>query len=189
MRWEQLFADLGAQFAAEGDSADQAEAASRARAEVGRITLVDRLRGAVGHPVRLSCGGAGELTGRLVEVGVDWLLVVDDQQREQLVALRAVRMVSGLGRRTEVAAERGAVARAWDLRRSIRALARDRAALRCLLDDGTVLTGTVDRVGGDFFELAEHPIDEPRRRGSVRQVRAIALVAVAALVSELPALA
>jgi hypothetical protein len=48
--------------------------------------------------------------------------------------------------------------------------------------DGVVqpVTGTIDRVGADFFELAEHALDAPRRRGEVQNVR---LVPTAALVA------
>jgi hypothetical protein len=188
VRWEQLFADLEAQFAVAGEEEGATESASRERAEYGRLRLVDRLRGAQGQPVRLTCRGAGEVVGRLVETGVDWLLLVDEQQREVLVAAGAVRAVGGLGARTAVPAELGAVARRLDLRRALRGLARDRARVRCLLDDGTALAGTVDRVGADFLELAEHAIDEPRRRGSVTAVRAVVLDAVAVVRTEQPAL-
>ena len=75
MRWEQLFADLQAQFEAEESAAEQAESGSRARSEVGAVALGDRLRGAVGLPLVLGCGGAGTLAGTVVDVGTDWLLV------------------------------------------------------------------------------------------------------------------
>ncbi len=189
MRWEQLFADLEARFDAEEAAAEEAGgSASRSRAETGRVRLVDRLRGAVGHPVVLTCRGVGDVRGRLVDVGADWVLLVDERGRDHLVAAGALLAVAGLGRETGPGEDDGAVARAWDLRRAARGLARDRAPVRCLLDDGTVLTGTVDRVGADFLELAEHPADQPRRRAAVRQVRAVALGAVAVLVGEVPAL-
>jgi len=187
MRWEQLFADLEAQLV-EGEAAtEQAEESSRARAEHGRVLLADRLRGSVGAQVTLGCRGTGELTGRLVDVGVDWLLLTDAQQREVLVAAEAVCAIGGLGAVTAPAAVAGEVARRLDLRRALRGLARDRATVSCLLEDGAVLGGTVDRVGADFVELAEHPIDQPRRRAAVTSVRAVPLRAVVAVRTTLPA--
>ena len=64
MRWQQLFADLQAQFEAEETAAEQAESASRARAEVGSLGIVDRLRGALGLPLVLACGAAGTVPAR-----------------------------------------------------------------------------------------------------------------------------
>ncbi|SDO16176.1 hypothetical protein SAMN05660199_01399 [Klenkia soli] len=186
MRWEQLFADLDAAFEAEEAADERAAAGSRARAETGAVRWVDRLRGALGHPVRVGCRGAGSVTGRLLDVGPDWLLLADDRGREVLVAAGAVRVVGGLGATTAAAVEEGAVARSWDLRRAVRGLARDRAPVQCRLDDGTVLTGTIDRVGADFLELAEHHLDQPRRRGAVRSVQVVLLDAVAAVVSVVP---
>jgi hypothetical protein len=187
MRWERLFADLEAQFAEQDAREALVEAASRVRAEYGQLRLADRLRGALGRPVTLRCRGAGEVSGRLVDVGVDWLLLADHQEREVLVAARAVSSVAGLGTTTAAAVAAGAVARRLDLRRALRGLARDRATVQCVLDDGGVLTGTVDRVGADFLELAEHPPDEPRRRGSVRGVRAVVLEAVSVVRTVRPA--
>ena len=181
MRWEQLFTDLEAQFAEQAAADGRLEEPSRARAEVGRVRLVDRLRGALGGPVSLRCPGVGELAGRLVDVGVDWVLLAGAGERELLVATRAVAAVAGLTAATAPAVQESTVDRHLDLRRALRGLARDRAAVQCLLGDGGVLTGTIDRVGADFLELAEHPLDQPRRRGAVTGVRAVALSAVVAV--------
>ncbi|SDG69093.1 hypothetical protein [Klenkia brasiliensis] len=181
MRWEQLFADLEAAFAAEQAAAE--DLASRTRAEVGAVRLADRLRGSTGRDVALDCAGAGRVAGRLVDVGSDWVLLAAERGQELLVATGCLRAVGGLGPVTAPADEPGVVARSWDLRRAVRGLARDRAAVRCVLQDGTVLTGTVDRVGADFLELAEHHLDQPRRRTAVTSVRAVVLGAVALLAS------
>jgi hypothetical protein len=187
MRWQQLFADLQAQFEQQETAEERADWGSRARAEVGAVAVADRLGGAVGSPVTLRCGGVGQVAGRLVEVGVDWLLLEDDHGRPSLVALSAVRAVGGLGRRTAAAGEAGPVRGRLDLRRALRALARDRTAVQMVLDDGYVLSGTVDRVGADYVELAEHPSDSPRRAEAVLGVRAVVIAAIA-LVRSGPAL-
>jgi hypothetical protein len=179
MRWQQLFADLQAQFEQEEASAERAEDASRARAEVGAVALSDRLRGAAGLSLALNVRGAGQLSGVLLDVGPDWLLLSDDLGREVLVAGTAVRAVGGLGRRTAAPQEPRPVRAALDLRRALRGLARDRAAVQLVLDDGAVLAGTVDRVGADYVEVAEHAVDAPRRVEAVQGVRAVVITAVA----------
>jgi len=178
MRWQQLFADLQAQFEAEETALERVESASRARAEVGAVELADRLRGALDLRLTLGCGRAGTVTGVLAEVGPDWLLV-DDGARQCLVASSAVRWVSGLGRRTAPAEAAGPVRGRLDLRRALRGLARDRSAVQVVLDDGGVLSGTLDRVGADYVELAEHPADLPRRAEVVQGVRAVVIRRIA----------
>lgn len=174
MRWSQLFADLESQADALADAEVEGEVAERTRMEVGRLGLVDRLRAAEGHRLELRCAGAGVLGGRLDRVGPDWLLVAEGSA-EVLVPLRSVLSVTGLGRWSAPPGSSGRVAGAVGLRSAVRRLARDRAPVRVLLADGTPVTGTVDRVGVDFVELAEHPAGEPRRAGSVIRVRTIPL--------------
>lgn len=187
MRWQQLFADLEARFDAEQVAAERVEASSRARHEVGRLRFVDRLGGAVGSPVVLLCRGAGQVSGTLIEVGSDWLLL-DDSGREVLVATAAVRAVTGLGQRTAAAEDPRSVAARLDLRRALRGLARDRAAVHVVLDEGASLHGTIDRVGADYVELAEHPADSHRRAGAVQGVRTVLIDAVAVVRTAQPGL-
>jgi hypothetical protein len=179
VRWQQLFADLQAQFEHKGSVVERAEAGSRARAEIGGLALADRLRGSVGARVTVMVRGVGQLGGVLDEVGADWLLVTDDLGRDALVATAALRAVTGLGRRTGAPEASGVVRARLDLRWALRGLARDRAAVQIVLDDGSDLAGTVDRVGADYLELAEHAVDSPRRAEAVRGVRAVVISAVA----------
>ncbi len=180
MRWARLFADLEAQLQA-ADTADLvSEVASRTRHEVGHLTMADRLRAAVGHPVRVTCLGTGELSGQLRDVGAGWLLLDEGMGREVLVNLARVCAVQGLGQ-LSTQAEDTPVTRRLDLRYAVRGLARDRSALQVMLASGDILTGTFDRVGSDFAELAEHVPGDFRRPGEVRAVRVVSLSAISAV--------
>ena len=64
------------------------------------------------------------------------------------------------------------------LRSALRGLVRDRSAVQVRLVDARMITGTLDRVGADFVELAEHAAAEPRRRADVRDVLVLPLAAI-----------
>ena len=112
--------------------------------------------------------------------------------REHLVPTAAVVTVSALGARVETAR----AARRFGLGYALRALSRDRATVAISLSGvgasagagvsagpgagpgsgvgfgwsaagGSVLVGTIDAVGADHLDLAEHPEGVPRRRGNV----------------------
>jgi hypothetical protein len=177
VRWERLFDDLEAQLDAAAEAELAGEVAERTRHERAQLTLADRLVAWVGEPVTLDLLGGASVAGRLDQAAQQWVVVVDGPL-PALVPMTAVVAVGGLGRPAS-AADRDTVLRRLSLPTALRAVARDRSPVRVELVDGRVLTGTVDAVGADHLDLAEHPVDEPRRPTSVRGVRALALAAVA----------
>ncbi len=179
MRWERLFADLEAQAESLAAAEFEEEVSERTRVEVGRLRLVDRLRPAVGHPVRVACLGVDPLRGRLVRVGADWLLIAETPASETLIPLAAILSIGGLGALSTVRGSEGRVGARLGLRHAMRGLARDRCAVQAALVEGSIVAGTIDRVGDDFVEIAEHDQCEPRRAGSVRQVRTVPTAALA----------
>jgi hypothetical protein len=179
VRWEALFSDLEAQFEQAEAAGLSAEVADRTRGELARIRLVDRLRAATGRRLVCTVTGGGTVSGRLLDAGPDWILLSEAPGRDAIVPLAVVLSVTGLGHWAAEPGSEGAVAKRLDLRYVLRAVARDRSPVWCALVDGSTVTGTLDRVGADFVDIAEHPFDEPRRPAAVRAMRSIPLTALA----------
>ncbi len=176
MRWERLFDDLEAQLVADERRELDAEVADRTRRERALLGLHERLAAVVdGEPLSLRVAGVGVLVGRVTGVGPDWLLVEERADRPALVPFAALRTVTGL----RGAQQTGAVAKGFALGSALRAISRDRAAVEVVDVDGTSLTGTVDAVGQDAFDLAEHAVDLPRRAEHVIAVRTMPMAVLA----------
>ncbi|MFK4087690.1 hypothetical protein ACI2LF_26505 [Kribbella sp. NPDC020789] len=177
MRWDALFEDLESQFDALQEGDLYGEVADRIRTEVGKITVLDRLRGAVDTVVRIELAGTEPLQGLLTRVGKDCLLI-EAGREEWLVPVGALVAVHRLGPWAEPAV--GAVAGKLGLAHLLRGIARDRSPVTVFCG-GIPITGTIDRVGADFLELAEHALDAPRRRSEVYNVRLIPTQALQAV--------
>ena len=172
-----MFADLEAQYDAAEAGSMSGEIADRSRRELALVAVADRLRAATG-PVTVGLPGHPPVTGSVAGLGADWLLLGDGHV-EVLVVDAAVQWVRGLPLQSET--ERSMLAARLDLGYALRGIARDRAPVAALLRDGSVVSGTIDRVGRDFLDLAEHPADEPRRPDAVQAVRAVTFGALAAV--------
>ena len=178
MRWQSLFDDLEAQLDAALAAELAGEVAELTRLEAGRVRLSDRLAEATGAAVVVTLPGSGVVRGRVLDAGIDWLLLDEGAARESLIPLQAVLGISGVGARTAPPGAEGEVGKRLDLRWALRGLARSRAGVAVTLRDGTTVTGTFDRVGADHVDLAEHAPGEARRSAAVRSVRLVPLTAV-----------
>jgi hypothetical protein len=179
MRWDELFDDLEAQFDEAATAELATEVTDRSRRELAVLRLVDRLRPVLGQSITVRVLGAGVVEGQLTALGPDWLLLAEVGGRECLVSTTATVSIGGLAAQTAVPHSEGEVAARLTLAFALRGIVRDRSAVALSLIDGSTVAGTIDRVGADFLELAEHPAGEPRRRDAVRAVRSYPLAAIA----------
>jgi hypothetical protein len=114
------------------------------------------------------------LNGRVVDVGDGWFLLGEDGRPPCLVPVTAVAAVSGLATR----AVSGSLGRSFGLGYALRGLSRDRSVVALTDTTGSVCTGTVDAVGSDHVELAEHAADLPRRPENVTGTRVVPFAAI-----------
>jgi hypothetical protein len=181
MRWERLFADLEAQLDAEADSELDAELADRTRGELAKTSFEDRLRGSTGLAVALEVVAVGPLRGRVRRVGAGWLILDEENGKAAIVTLSAVMSARDLPVVARGGAVDGSAAGQLGLGQVLRVLARDRTPVVALLRDRGRLTGTIDRVGANYIDLAEHPLDVPRRSEEVSALRTVPIAALAVL--------
>lgn len=178
MRWDRLFDDLETQLAAQERLELDAEVSERTRLERAKVSLSERLAGAVGTTVSAQLAGGRRVEGTIGDVGSGWF-VLDEQGRPVLVPTHALLSLAGLPQRPRGAS----TARRLELGYALRAISRDRRAVHVHDVCGGVVSGTIDAVGADAFDISEHAPDEPRRAGNVRARRTVPFVAVAAVAS------
>ncbi|WP_145225946.1 hypothetical protein [Rudaeicoccus suwonensis] len=174
MRWQELFADLEAQLVAADRREQQLEVADRTRRERADVSWLDRAACTVGREV-LVVTPAGAVRGRLDDLGRDWLLVQEQGRHAAVIPVTAVTAVVGLQRRSDD--DRG-LGRRFGLGVALRAIARDRAVVAVHDIAAGLATGTIDRVGADHLDLAEHPADAMRRAAAVTGHRVVPFTAI-----------
>ncbi|MFM2353694.1 MAG: hypothetical protein RLZZ608_1100 [Actinomycetota bacterium] len=185
MRWDHLFDDLAGQLEHELQTEQADLDHEEERLRVGRLPLRDRLlalrasRDPLAQHVRCRLRSGDTIRLRLVTVGRDWMAgdIDDSPGRDQAIipfsavdALlvtpdHALVSLAPVVERSELAARLG-------MGFLLRDLCRRRSAVTVRTGSGES-TGTIDRVGRDHFDLAEHDRDVARRASEVNQVRII----------------
>jgi hypothetical protein len=170
VRWRELFDDLDGQLRAAAAAELDTEADDRARLDLGRLGVVERLARADVR-VDLTLVDGTRLTGGVVEHGIDWL-VLASARGHVLVPVHGLAGATCGRVRVDQTATRSAHAALSRL--GLRTVLRDLVRRRGYVRVGTVSTGalggTLDAVGADHVELAVHDIDVPRRSDDVREV-------------------
>lgn len=176
MRWEELFNDLEAQWLRELQADQEALLPEMVRAERAAVGWSDRVATAVGQPLTIVTA-TQRVSGVLRDLGRDWLLL-EEQRRSVLIPTSAVLGVSGLSYRSRSEISHG---RRIGLGTALRGLARDRSAVTVHDTAGGLTTGSIDWVGADHFDLAEHPADAVRRPDAITGRRMIPMAAVSVI--------
>lgn len=163
MRWERFFDDVQARVEQEVVAEQESQVAEQVRTERSRISLSARLRAHRGG-VRLVLAHGRLVAGEVVDAGADWVQIDGDPRGCMLVPVAAMIQIEGLGWATGSAND---VVGRLGLGHPLRRLARDREVVEVEDVLGRLLTGTIDAVGADSFELALHPRDVPRRSSNL----------------------
>ena len=189
MRWQNLFDDLESQLESELGAEEVDLLAEEERLRLGRLTLRDRLRAlhaeAPGSPLGLTLRGGARLAVRPAAIGRDWIAgELDGTLRSAIVPLAAVTTLDPVGDQLAVSLRVDpapepptALSARLGLAFVLRDLCRRRAAVEVQVGVER-LHGTIDRVGRDHLDLAEHAPDEPRRSAVVRGMRSIPFAAL-----------
>jgi len=185
MRWDHLFDDLAGQLEHELQSEESDLQQEEERLRLGRLFLRDRLialrAGSGGDAVSIRCRlRSGEVERvRIVTVGRDWVAgdldgsAPPQQAIVPFTAIDAVLLTPEQAQGSlQPAAERSELAARLGVGFLLRDLCRRRAVVTVRTLTAEV-TGTIDRVSRDHFDLAVHDRDVPRRASEVEHVRII----------------
>lgn len=174
-RFDDLLAGIAAEVAAADAAALDADIAEVERAARAEAHLLDRLR-AQRH-VTLEVVGGPMVSGLVAVVGRDVIVLAADDGDWAIPVWGIAAVVNP----AEGTAFAGSVTERLGLASVARSWARQRSVVRVMRVGAMPLDGTIDAVGADHLEVAEHDPGEPRRPEAVRRQVLIPLGAVSAL--------
>jgi len=170
-----LLAGLEAQAGAIEGVHDDAAAEDLARAARAEIPLLDRIRAA--SSIVIDVVDHGPVRGEVVAVGSD-VVVIDAADGTWAVPFAGIAAVVGA---SDAAEAPTGVAGRLGLAAVVRSWARERSVVRVMRRGAAPLDGTIDRVGVDHLDLAEHDPGMPRLSAEVRRTASVPLGAITAL--------
>lgn len=174
-RFDDLLAGIVAEVEAADAAALDADIADRERAARAEARLLGRVRAQTHVALELAAGG--RVDGLVATVGKDVVVLAADDGDWAIPVWGIVAVidpVEGSREATSLSERLGvaSVARAW---------ARQRSVVRVLRLASGPIDGTIDAVGADHLDIAEHDPGEPRRPEAVRRRLSVPLGAITAI--------
>jgi hypothetical protein len=177
-----LFEELEAEFEASLRREAEQEAVAALRAQAAETLLWEALARRVGTEVVVR-SGSRLYRGTLLASYPDFFVVRAGNRTQHLIRLGPAVSVSLPAEQDQLKPLPPTARYRFAL--ALRELARRREPVRLELADGNVSDGTIELVGNDHLEVAEHDLAEARRAPAITGRRLLALAAIA-VVSLLP---
>jgi hypothetical protein len=186
VRWQNLFDDLESQLETELGAEEDDLLAEEERLRLGRLSLRDRIRALhqadAASRLGVTLRGGDRLTLTVAAIGRDWLAGELDAGilRSAIVPFAALATLDPVGGQLAASLRADgtpepptALSARLGLAFVLRDLCRRRAPVEVHVGPER-LHGTIDRVGRDHLDLAEHAPGEARRTAAVARIRIIA---------------
>jgi hypothetical protein len=174
--FDELEAELEAGLRREAEQ----EALAAVRAEVGATVLWEQLARRIGSETTVFAG-ARAFRGGVVASHPEFLVLRAADGIEHLIRYGPAVSVALSAEPPTLRPAPPAATRRYQFALALRELARRREPVRVELVDGARCDGTIEAVGSDYLEVAEHDLGEARRRAAVRARRFVGFAAVVAV--------
>ena len=175
-----VFDDLEAEFEAGLRREAEQEATAAVRAELGSTVLWEQLARRLDSEV-VAVAGARVFRGGVVASHPEFLVLRAPDGAEHLIRYGPAVSFALPPEPPVLRPTPGPAVRRYQFALALRELARRREPVRVVLVGGTSVDGTIEAVGSDYLEVAEHDPGEARRRAAVRARRFMGFGAVAAV--------
>ena len=173
-----VFDELEAEFEAGLRREAEQEAVAAVRTELGATLLWELLARRLGGEATI-IAGARTFRGTAVASYPEFLVLRAADGTEHLIRYGAAVSVALPAEPPAPRPTPASATRRYQL--ALRELARRREPVRVELVDATRCDGTIEAVGSDYLEIAEHELGEARRRLAVRARRFVGFEAVVAV--------
>jgi hypothetical protein len=175
-----VFDELEAEFEAGLRREAEQEAVAAVRTELGATVLWEQLARRLGGETAV-IAGARSFRGTAVASYPEFLVLRAADGAEHLIRYGAAVSVALPAEPPALRPTPTAATRRYQLALALRELARRREPVKVELADLTRCDGTIEAVGSDYLEIAEHDLGEARRRVAVRARRFVGFEAVVAV--------
>jgi hypothetical protein len=175
-----VFEELEAEFEAGLRREAEQETMAAVRAEVGATVLWEQVARRVGTEAA-AFAGARAFRGTAVAGYPEFLVLRAADGTEHLIRYGPAISIALPAEPPTLRPAPAAAARRYQFALALREPARRREPVRVELADGTSCDGTIESVGSDYLEVAEHDLGEARRRAAVRARRFMGFAAVVAV--------